>query len=107
MRIDEAGGAPSDQGRDPELAKRHRRRARGCAANEKEEGGQSDQSLLGEDLEELIVRIARSVGPPPALAPDVGHVAIEESTGTDAEDRMIAHHAQRMAPEVDAIARRC
>src|SRR5580658_4566121 len=106
MRVGNAGRAPADQRRYRELTVRGWRRASQGAKNEEQEGRQSDQSLLAQDLEELVVRIARIVSPPPFDALPIGTVAVREAARSDPEYRVIADHAQRRRPEDGAIAER-
>src|SRR5262249_61285220 len=55
----------------------------------------------------LLVLIPCPPAFPSRYAVDRGHVAVQETSGTDTEDRMVMDHPHRHAPEDDTISGRC
>src|ERR1700716_1236560 len=106
MGIGETARAPADQGRDRELSVGRRGGAGQSANDEEQDLRKSDDSLLPQGLEKLVVRIAGLESLPARHALDVRPVAVLEPAGTDPEDRMIANHPQRIAPHDDALPER-
>src|SRR5690349_4267619 len=105
MRIGETGRAPADQRCDGHLPVRRRCRACQGAEDEEQEGAEAEQPLLAEDLEKLVVRVARLVPLPAADALAVRTIAIFKAAGADPEDRVVAHHSYRRRPEGGTIAK--
>src|SRR5579883_3569459 len=106
MRIRHAGRAPADQGCGSELSIGRGGRAGQGAKDEKQESRKPDQALLAENLEKLVVWIARVVSPPPGDALAIGAISVREAAGADPEDRVVADHSQRGRPKDGAIAER-
>src|SRR5712692_2733444 len=106
MRIGETGRAPADKDRDRELTVGRRRRARQDAEDQEQERAKADDPLLARDLEELVVRVSRLMALPPANAFHIGPIAVLEAAGAHAEYRVVADHADGIAPHHAAYAER-